>query len=112
MVVDELGSKGGKVEDYQAYIMAISGVEVDVSDASATWTVIKGWMISTEGGLRWAKNILFFLVIIFIAWFLSKFISKAVQKAISNLNSASELLKDFIVNITRKAIFVVGFVIA
>ena len=112
VVVDELGSKGGKVEDYQAYITAISGVEVDVSDAGATWTVVKGWLLSAEGGIRWAKNILLFLVIIFIAWFLSKFISKAVQKAISNLNSASELLKDFIVNITRKAIFLVGFVIA
>jgi small conductance mechanosensitive channel len=69
-------------------------------------------MISTEGGLRWAKNILFFLVIIFIGWFLSNIVSKAVQKAISNVKSASELLKDFIVNITRKAIFLVGFVIA
>jgi small conductance mechanosensitive channel len=112
VVVDELGSKGGKVEDYESYTTAISGVQVDVSDASATWTVIRGWMISTEGGLRWAKNILFFLVIIFIGWFLSNIVSKAVQKAISNVKSASELLKDFIVNITRKAIFLVGFVIA
>ncbi|MCP4627089.1 MAG: mechanosensitive ion channel, partial [bacterium] len=90
----------------------VSGVEVDVSDARATWTVVKGWLISAEGGFRWAKNILFFPVIIFIGWILSKIFSKAVQKAISNVKSASELLKDFIVNIARKATFLVGFVIA
>ncbi|MCP4627484.1 MAG: mechanosensitive ion channel family protein, partial [bacterium] len=59
-MVEELGSKGGKVEEYEAYIKVVSGVEVDVSDARATWTVVKGWLISAEGGFRWAKNILFF----------------------------------------------------
>jgi len=112
VVIEELESKGGKTEDYGSYITAISGVQVDVSDAGATWTVITGWLKSTEGGLRWAKNIVFFLLIIFIALILSKVVSKAVQKAISNIKSASELLKDFIVNITRKAIFLVGFIVA
>ena len=112
VVIEELKSKGGKTEDYDSYIKAISGVYIDVSDASATGTVIMGWLTSTEGGLRWAKNIVFFLLIILIAWILSKAVSKAVQKAISNINSASELLKDFIVNISRKTIFLVGFVVA
>ena len=112
VVIEELESKGGKIEDYDSYITAISGVVVDVSDTSATWTVVTGWLTSTEGGLRWAKNIVFFLLIILIAWVLSKAVSKAVQKAITNIKSASELLKEFIVNITRKAIFVVGFIVA
>jgi small conductance mechanosensitive channel len=112
VVIEELESKGGKIEDYNSYITAISGVAVDVSDASATWTVITGWLTSTEGGFRWAKNVVFFLLILLIAWVLSKIVSKAVKKAISNIKSASELLKEFIVNITRKAIFLVGFVVA
>ena len=62
VVIEELQSKGGKIEDYESYITAVSGVEVDVSDASATWTVVTGWLTSTEGGIRWAKNILFFPV--------------------------------------------------
>jgi small conductance mechanosensitive channel len=112
VVIEELKSKGGKIEDYESYITAISGVEVDVSDASATWTVITGWITSTEGGIRWAKNILFFLVIIVISWILSKAVSKAVKKAVANIKSASELLKDFIVNISRKAILLIGFIVA
>ena len=111
-VIEEFKSKGGKIEDYEAYITAISGVKVDVSDACAAWTVITGWLMSAEGGLRWAKNIAFFLVLILVSWILSNVIGTAVQKAVANIQSASELLKDFIVNITRKAVFVVGFVVA
>ena len=111
-VIIEFKSKGGTTEDYEAYITAISGVEVDVRDASAAWTVITGWLMSSEGGLRWAKNIVFFLVIILVSWVLSRVIGKAVKKAVAKLQSVSSLLKDFIVNISRKAIFLVGFVVA
>jgi len=111
-VIVEYKSKGGDIVDYEAYITAISGVEVDVADAGAAWTVITGWLMSSEGGLRWAKNIVFFLIIILLSYFVSNLIGKAVQRAIANIQSASELLKDFIVNISRKAIFVVGFVVA
>lgn len=111
-VINEFKLKGGTIEDYQAYVKAISGVEVDVSDASAAWTVITGWLISSEGGIRWAKNIVFFLIVILLSWVLSNIIGKAVQKAVVNIRSASELLKDFIVNISRRAVFVVGFIVA
>ncbi len=43
---------------------------------------------------------------------MSKAVGKAVQKAVANIKSASELLKDFLVNIIRKAILLVGFVVA
>jgi small conductance mechanosensitive channel len=111
-VINEFKLKGGTIKDYQAYVKAISGVEVDVSDASAAWTVITGWLISSEGGIRWAKNIVFFLIVILLSWVLSNIIGKAVQKAVVKIQSASELLKDFIVNISRRAIFVVGFIVA
>jgi small conductance mechanosensitive channel len=110
-VIDELKSKGGKIEDYEAYIKTISGVEVDVSDASAAWTVVTGWLTSKEGGIRWAKNIAFFLVIIIISWILSRVIAKAVKKAVANIQKASTLLKEFLVNITSKIILIVGFIV-
>ena len=112
VVLEELKAKGGKAEDYEAYIKAISGVEVDISDASATWTVLTGWLTSAEGGLRWAKNISMFFVILLVSWILAKLLGKAAKKAVVKLESASELLKDFIVNITRKTVFVIGFVVA
>ena len=55
-VVDELRKKGGEVEAYEKYLSAVSGIKVDVTDAGSTWTVITGWLKSSEGGLRWLKN--------------------------------------------------------
>jgi len=112
VVVEEYSSKGGKIDDYEAYIKAISGVDLKIADASATWTVISGWLTSTEGGFRWIKNISFFLVIVLVSWILAVLLSKAAKKAVIRIEGASELLKDFIVNIIRKLIFVVGFVVA
>ena len=111
-VIEELRSKGGKVDDYDAYLKAISGVDVKISDASATWTVVTGWLKSPEGGLRWLKNISFFLVVLLFSWILAVLLSKAAKKAVAGIQGASELLKDFIVNIVRKLIFIVGFVVA
>jgi small conductance mechanosensitive channel len=112
VVIEEFKSKGGKVEDFEAYITAISGVKVDISDASATWTVVTGWLTSAEGGIRWAKNISLFFVVLLVSWILANLLSKAVKKAVVKMESASELLKDFIVNITRKTVFLIGFVVA
>jgi len=112
VVIEELQAKGGKVEDYESYLRAISGVEVDVSDAGATWTVVTGWLTSAEGGVRWAKNISVFIVILLVSWILAKVLGKAMKRAVVKVHSASELLKDFIVNITRKIVFVIGFVVA
>ena len=111
-VIDEFKRKGGKADDYEAYIMAISGIDLKLGDASANWTLVSGWLTSTEGGFRWIKNISFFLVIVLVSWILAVLLSKAAKKAVIRIEGASELLKDFIVNIIRKLIFVVGFVVA
>ena len=112
VVIEEYRSKGGKVDDYETYVKALSGVDVKISDASATWTVILGWLKSDEGGIRWLKNIILFVVTIAFAWVLAAVVSKAAKKAVVKIQGASELLKDFIVNIIRKLILIVGFVVA
>ena len=111
-VVEELKTKGGKADDYEAYISAISGVDLKVGAFSSNWALITGWLTSTEGGLLWLKRILIFFFIVLVSWILAALISKAAKKAIVRIEGASELLKDFIVNIIRKTIFIVGFVVA
>ena len=111
-VIEEFKQKGGKADDYEAYIAAISGVDLRVGALRTNWALLSGWLTSTEGGLRWIKNISFFFVIILISWILAVLIGKAVKKAVVRIESASALLKDFIVKITRKLIFIVGFVVA
>jgi small conductance mechanosensitive channel len=76
-VIEEFRRKGGKVDDYEAYIASISGIDLRLGALKTNWALISGWLTSAEGGLRWIKH-----------------------------------LKDFIVNIIRKLIFIVGFVVA
>ena len=111
-VVEEFKTKGGKADDYEAYIAAISGIDLKVGAFSANWALITGWLASAEGGLLWLKRILLFSFIVLVSWILAVLISKAFKKAIVRIEGASELLKDFLVNITRKIIFIVGFVVA
>ena len=111
-VVNELRKKGGEVEPYEKYLTAVSGIKVDVTDAGSTWTVITGWLKSSEGGLRWLKNIILFVVTIVVFMVLSAILGKATQRAVSKIKGASALLKDFLVNVVRKAIFLVGLVVA
>jgi small conductance mechanosensitive channel len=111
-VVDELRKKGGEIGPYKNYLSAVSGIKVDVTDAGSTWTVITGWLKSNEGGLRWLKNIVLFVVTIVAFMILSAILGKATLGAVAKIKGASALLKDFLVNVVRKAIFLVGLVVA
>jgi small conductance mechanosensitive channel len=111
-VVDELRKKGGEIEAYKKYLVAVSGIKVDVTDAGSTWTVITGWLKSREGGLRWLKNIILFIVTIAVFLIFSAILGKATQRAVARARGASALLKDFLVNVVRKATFLVGLVVA
>ncbi|MFO7687058.1 MAG: mechanosensitive ion channel [Desulfobacterales bacterium] len=111
-VIDELRKKGGDVDSYSIYIAAVSGITVDVTDAGSAWTVIGGWLKSTEGGLRWLKNIILFVGTIVAFMIFSSVLGKATQGAVLKIKGASALLKDFLVNVVRKATFFVGLVVA
>ncbi|MEN8780153.1 MAG: mechanosensitive ion channel domain-containing protein [Desulfobacterales bacterium] len=111
-VVNELRKKGGEIEAYEKYLAAVSGIKVDVTDAGSTWTVITGWLKSSEGGLRWLKNIILFILTIVVFMILSAILGKATQGAVAKIKGASALLKDFLVNVVRKTFFLVGLVVA
>ncbi len=108
VVLLELAAKGGETVEYDNYIKAVSGIKVDVTDASATWTTISGWLMSAEGGFRWALNICQFLVIIIVFYFLSIIAGKAAGKALSKTKNFSVLLRDFLVLTARRLVFVIG----
>ncbi len=111
-VVEELRKKGGEVDVYDKYLKSVSGVKVDVSDAGGSWTLLTGWLNSPEGGLRWAKNALMFLLTLIAFKILSKILGTATRRAVARFSGVSELLKDFLVSSIRKLTFVVGLVVA
>ncbi len=111
VVLKEYEDKGGDIKEYDTYIKAVSGIKVDVTDASATWTTITGWMMSAEGGLRWIFNIIKFIVIVLVFYLLSIIAGKAVKKVTSKSKRSSSLLRKFLVLGTRRLVLFIGFFI-
>ena len=109
LVLLELTAKGGETKEYDDYIKSVSGIKVDITDASATWTTITSWLSSTEGGVRWAVNFIQFIVIFFVFYLLSFGISRMVKTAISQTKHTSALLQDFFVVSSRRLVLFIGF---
>jgi small conductance mechanosensitive channel len=112
LAIEALRDKGGEVADYEAYINAVSGIDVNVTDVSSTWSAITGWLTSPEGGLRWATNIILFIVVLVIFKFLADFAGKAAGHAVNRARGTTALLRSFIVNVVHKLVFFMGIVIA
>jgi len=119
-VLDELERKTdeqdadtlAKVRDFRLYASAVGGVKIDVEDSTAAWIAVKGWLLSDEGGKRWAFNIAKFLGILFAAWIISRFLSSAVNHALTRVPGTSRLLENFLVKSTRWIVMAVGLIMA
>lgn len=119
-VLDELERKTdeqdadtlAKVRDFRLYASAVGGVKIDVEDGTAAWIAVKGWLVSDEGGRRWAFNIAKFLGILFAAWIISRFLSSAVNHALTRVPGTSRLLENFLVKSTRWIVMAVGLIMA
>jgi len=112
VVIAALEAKGGDVAEYRQYVDAVSGLKVDVKDISATRAIILGWLKSPEGGLRWGKTILSFILIVVAARILAVILGRLTRRAVAMNKKCSDLLRDFLVNIVGKAVFVIGVVVA
>ncbi|HOW70726.1 MAG TPA: mechanosensitive ion channel [Phycisphaerae bacterium] len=111
-VLAALKAKGGTTTDHDAYISAVSGIAVKMTDASGLWTTLVHWLKSTEGGLRYGKNILLFLATLIVFKILGSALGKVTFRAMGAFKNVSSLLRDFTVNTVRKVTFFVGFVVA
>lgn len=107
-VLAEFTLKGGDPAEYEQYVKAVSGIKVDVSDASATWATITGWLSSEEGGLRWAVNLIKFVIIVIAFYFLSVLAGKAAKKGLARAQQLSSLLREFLVIAIRRTVLFVG----
>ncbi|MCB9832680.1 MAG: mechanosensitive ion channel [Planctomycetes bacterium] len=85
----------------------------DLTDVNELWTLGINWLKSPTGGIKLGMSILGFFVILVLARILSNIGATIVSKAIhTSRMKASNLLKDFFVNTTRKTIFFAGVIMA
>jgi len=114
LAIEAFELKGGKVEEveeYRQYVTAVAGIEVDVTDVSATWATLTGWLLSEEGGLRWVKNISMFLAIVLVAMFLARLVGKAIEKFMARSSQTSQLLGDFLIVTSRRLVQAIGVIV-
>ena len=113
-VLDALKAKGGEIESYEKYINAVSGIQLDiaqVSDVSATWSLLTGWLASEQGGKRWAWNIGKFLAILIIAIIAAAILGKLVDKGLKRSTRVSGLLSEFVNKAVRRTVIFVGLIV-
>ncbi len=111
-VLDSLEAKGGEVDTYRDYMTAVSGIELDAKDASATWAAITGWVSSKEGGQRWAWNIALFLLILLITYIAAKIIAGVTNWLLEKKLKLTQLAEKLISRTIKNVIMLIGFAIA
>ncbi|QDT87172.1 mechanosensitive ion channel family protein [Gimesia chilikensis] len=112
VVLTSLAAKGGDVETYRKYIAAVSGLELDTSDASAAWSGIKGWFVSKEGGQRMGWNLGKFLLILFLTWVVARVGSTVISWLLERKVRLTQLAENLISGTIRNVIYLVGFAVA
>ena len=114
VVLKDLEAKGGKKESqpFYAYINAVDEIKIDVTDTASTWVTMTGWLVSSEGGMRWAKNAGIFCAILILFWVLSLMVSGIVHKLLSFSKNTSALLQDFFSKMIKRLIILAGFLVA
>ncbi len=111
-VLDEWERKGGDADSYRTYAKAVSGVQVDVTDAGATWSAFSGWLRSKEGGIKWGLRLLQFLVILAVFWGIARFVRGAVRRAAAANDTFSELFEQFLIKMSFRAVMLLGLIVA
>lgn len=109
-VLDEWQRKGGDPAEERLYATAVSGLDVDVSNATATLGLLRGWLVSEQGGIRWAWNLVRFVTILAAFWLLSKLLAWLVGRTAGRIRGSSSLLKTFLVAFVRQATLAIGTV--
>ena len=109
VVLDEIDLLGGDTKSMRAYIGAVSGLKVEVSDYVSTIARLKSWLTAEEGGLRWARNIGLFLAYVIGSMLLAKIVRSLLDRSTSIASATSYLLRNFIIDWSGRAIIFLGF---
>lgn len=112
LVLAEVKAKGGDPAPYEKYRDSVAEIIVDVSDSSAVLTFVVGWLKSEQGGVKWLVNIAKFAGFLMVFWLLAGLVGKATQKATARSRGMSELLRQFVNTVSRRAVLVLGFLMA
>ena len=110
--LDEKGQEKEEVQLYRRYINAVGGIKMYSSDFDSGFVSIKGWLLSEQGGKRWAINIAKFVVIIIVFWIVGKILGRLTRKGLKFSGKNSVLLTEFLAGMTSRVVFLAGVLVA
>lgn len=109
VVLDEWDRKGGDSKDIRQYIAAVGGLKVDVTDAASTFTRVKAWMMTEEGGLRMARNLALFMTYLAASFFLAWVVRGLIARMLRRMrHGPSQLLQKFIIDMSGRLVIFFG----
>jgi small conductance mechanosensitive channel len=111
VVLKSIERKGGEIEAYDKYLAAVSGIRVDVTDASATWVTMTSWLTSEEGGIRWGLNLLQFFLTLLLFLGLGRLSGKMMSRMVARAR-LSDLMRDFAVTGANRTVVAIGVLMA
>ncbi len=113
VVIETATEKGVDTAEAEKYVGSIAGVvQIELTGFQSAWSEAKAWLISKDGGLRLLISIGQFLGVLIAFRILAAILASLLDRAVRRLKKTSDLLRDFVVNTTRKLVFFVGIVIA
>lgn len=112
VVLTAFEERGGDPGPYKQYIAAVSAITIDVTDATGAWQRFVEWLQQPEGGVRWGRNLLGFVLTLLVAWIIARVVSSALTHALKRSSKLSSLMRDFISGIAGRVVLFIGLVVA
>ncbi len=104
--------KGGDPTELRTYAKAVAGFKTNGTDPSANISFFRSWITSSDGGLKWLFGALKFLAIIAIFWIVAAIAARITRNLTERHLEWSGLLERFINKLVKRAILIVGLLVA
>jgi small-conductance mechanosensitive channel len=89
VVLDEWALKGGDIEEYEQYLSAVSGVDVNITDTDGLWLRLSAWLSSESGGIRWgldiARSLFIVLFWLILGWIANRFYNTLHRQYVADI---------------------------
>jgi small conductance mechanosensitive channel len=109
VVLDEWDRKGGDSKDIRQYIAAVGGLKVDVTDAASTFTRLRAWVTTEEGGLRMARNVALFMTYLAASFVFAWLVRSLIARMLGRMrHGPSQLLQKFMIDMSGRLVIFFG----